>query len=144
MKKDIDDYLQDGIYGTKEINPSERKVFLGSLRERIVLALTKGQVMKNNGVDQLEIAMKAYPEAKLLLNGNVSYRFFKPYKAAASKNNIPYTSVKNRNAKSNYGLVLTLEYAIDKEDIHLKEQEKNTKKIDKIKKRSLFDWLFNR
>lgn len=40
----IDLYLQQGIYGTPETKPEERNKFLGTLRERIELALTNGQV----------------------------------------------------------------------------------------------------
>ena len=45
-KPNIDDYLNQGIYGTKETNPDERRQFLGTLRERIEVALTQGQVME--------------------------------------------------------------------------------------------------
>ncbi|MCT2536155.1 YueI family protein [Aquibacillus koreensis] len=144
MKKDIDDLLQEGIYGAKEINPSERKLFLGSLRERVLLALTKGQVMKNKGLQQLDGLMKEHKDSTLLLNGNVSYRFFKQYRALASKNKIPYTSVKNKQAKSDFGAVLTLNYAIDKEDIELNEEPVNSNESKKKEKKSFFGSLFKR
>ncbi|WP_226035548.1 YueI family protein [Aquibacillus saliphilus] len=141
-KNDVDDYLQEGIYGSREINPSERKLFLGTFRERVVLALTKAQVMQGQGKTEVEQLMRENPKSRLLLNGNVSIRFFKPYKKLASKHNIRYTSVKNRDAKSDYGIVLTLDYAVDKEDIFI--VEKNKKEDIKKKKPSLISRLFGK
>ncbi|WP_332871759.1 YueI family protein [Paraliobacillus zengyii] len=123
MKKDVEDYLQDGIYGAKEINPAERKVFLGTLRERVVFVLTKGQVMKAKGIKELEQLIKENPTTTILLNGNISFGFFKPYRQLATKHKVLYTTVNNRDAESDFGLVLTYDYAIDKEDIYLQEEE---------------------
>ncbi|RWZ54449.1 DUF1694 domain-containing protein [Halobacillus fulvus] len=118
MKKpDVDDYLQEGIYGTKETKPGERKRFLGTLRERIVVALTKGQVMQKKGLDEVDALMKEYPNAKLLLNGEISSRFYKPYRTAANKHGIRHTTVYNQESDTDIGAVLALDEAIEKEEI---------------------------
>lgn len=128
MKKDIDDYLNEGIYGIKETKASERKEFLGTLRERTILALTEGEVVQQKGIKQLEEAMKSYPDASLRFSGEVTMRFFKPYKTLASSRHIPYTSVTNQGADVDIALVLHVDHAIDKPDIflHEEEQEKAT------------------
>ncbi|MFG6116564.1 YueI family protein [Halobacillus sp. MO56] len=126
MKKDVDDYLQEGIYGARETKPAERKRFLGTLRERIVLALTKGQVMKNKGLDDLEREIKANPKAKLLLNGNISYRFLKDYKAVADKHGMHHTTISNRETQTDIGAVLTYDHAIEKQQIFLEEAEEES------------------
>lgn len=129
MKKDINDYLNEGIYGIKETKASERKEFLGTLRERTILALTEGEVVQQKGLKQLEEAMKSYPDASLRFSGEVTMRFFKPYKTLASSRHIPYTSVTNQGADVDIALVLHVDHAIDKPDIFLyeeKEQEKAT------------------
>ncbi|SNZ17075.1 Uncharacterized protein YueI [Terribacillus aidingensis] len=123
MKKDIDDYLNEGIYGVKETKAGERKEFLGTLRERTVLALTEGEVVQQKGVNQLTDAMKQYPDASLRLSGEVSTRFFRPYKKAAADNNITYTSVTNQDVDADLALVLHVDHAINKEDIYLHEEE---------------------
>ena len=74
-KANIDDYLQKGIYGEKQTKPEERRRFLGTLRERIVVALKKGQVMEQDTYSELEVLMKKYPDATLYLNGNIRYSF---------------------------------------------------------------------
>lgn len=140
MKKDVDDYLQEGIYGAKETKPAERKRFLGSLRERIVFALTKGQVMRKKGLAELEAELKKHPDAKLLLNGNISYRFLKEYRLLADKYGVHSTSVSNREAETDIGAVLTYDHAIDKEQIFLAEKEE-TKEGNKSEAASITHFL---
>ncbi|WP_164214479.1 YueI family protein [Virgibacillus sp. YIM 98842] len=120
-KKSVDDYITEGLYGKRRPKEAERKMFLGTLRERIVIALTIGQVMTDNGLKQLEEAMKKHQDAKLLINGHVSSRFLKEEKALADKYNIPYTSITNENSDTDIGAVLTYDYAIDKEEIFIEE-----------------------
>lgn len=127
-KKNVDDYLTEGMYGTRLPKDHERKQFLGTLRERIVLALTKGQVMSNKGLEQLEKAMKENPDTKLIINGHVSYRFLTEEKKIANKYNIPHSTITDEDAKdTDIGAVLTYDYAIDKEEIFIKEEPEQTK-----------------
>ncbi len=45
-KNDVDEYLQQGIYGVKEINQRRRKKYLGTLRERVIAVLYQSQVLE--------------------------------------------------------------------------------------------------
>ncbi|MFD1038214.1 YueI family protein [Virgibacillus byunsanensis] len=128
-KKDVDDYLTEGIYGARKPKQAERKKYLGTLRERIVIVLTKGQIMSDKGLVKLEEAMQKHPNTELLINGHVSYKFLAEEKALATKQNIPYTTITNEESDTDIGAVLTYDYAIDKKDIFIKEEseeEKNT------------------
>ncbi|MFA1820931.1 YueI family protein [Virgibacillus oceani] len=129
-KKSVDDYITEGIYGKRRPKEAERQMFLGTLRERVVIALTKGQVMSDNGLQKLEEAMKQHQKAKLLMNGHVSSRFLNEEKALANKYNIPYTSITNEDSDTDIGAVLTYDYAIDKEEIFIKEEEKEEESSD--------------
>ena len=141
-KKSVDDYLTEGIHGVRLPKEGERIRFLGTLRERIVIALTIGQVMSDSGLKKLEAAMKEHPKARLIMNGHVSYRFLKEERALAAKYNIPYTTVTDEENKTDIGAVLTYDYAIDKEEIFIKEEEPIEEQqeetestiLDKIKK----------
>lgn len=141
-KKDANDYLQDGIYGTKLPKQGERDEFLGTLRERVVLALTIGQVMTDKGIEKLEEDIKFYPNAKLSFNGAVDSKFFKSEKEIAKKYNITYTTVLNKDAKTNIGLVLYCGDAIDKEEIFYEEQKK-IQKEEHQKESNFFKKMFN-
>ncbi|SFE16917.1 Uncharacterized protein YueI [Lentibacillus persicus] len=122
-KKNVDDYLTEGIYGSRQTKRSERKQFLGTIRERIVIALTKGQVMSDKGLAHLEQAMKENKDAKLLMNGDVSHKFLKEEKELADKYNIPYTEVTNEEADTDIGAVLAYDYAIEKEEIFIEDDQ---------------------
>lgn len=133
MKRlDVEDYLQQGIHGKKEINPAERKRFLGTFRERVVIALTKAQVREEQVYQEVEDAVKAHPKAKLLLNGNMDYAFLSKYTQLSNQYDVPFTMVANEEHDSDLGLVLAYDYAIDKKEIFVtkkvKYAEKETKK----------------
>ncbi|SHG54849.1 YueI family protein [Ornithinibacillus halophilus] len=122
-KKNVEDYLTEGMYGTRLPKQGERDYFLGTLRERIVIALKIGQVMTDKGLDALEEEMKMHRNAKLIFNGSVSSKFLKAEKELANKYNIPYTIITNEEVDTNIGAVLTYDHAIDKEEIFVSEEE---------------------
>jgi uncharacterized protein YueI len=128
-QKDVNDYLTEGIYGVRLPKEDEREYFLGTLRERIVIALTVGQVMSDKGLSFLEQAMKEHPETKLLMNGHVAGKFLKEEKEVANKYNIPYSIIysiiSSQENKTDIGAVLAYDYAIHKEDIFMKENEES-------------------
>ncbi|SFL95068.1 Uncharacterized protein YueI [Gracilibacillus orientalis] len=130
-KKELDDYLQEGIYGAKEINPDEKRKYLGTFRERVLLVLSKSQVRGEKGLSEMEELIRQFSDTKILMNGNMSLRFFKPYRELANKQHIPYTYVSNREADSDYGLVLTAKTAVDKEDIMLAEEDQTKESSEK-------------
>lgn len=120
-KKSVEDYLKEGIHGPRRPLEGERRKFLGTLRERIVLALTIEQVMSDSGLRKLEETMRKHPDTKLLINGHVSFRFTNEEKALARKYNIPYTVITNEEHDTNIGAVLTYDYAINKENIFIED-----------------------
>lgn len=132
LSKNVDDYIQQGIYGEKQTKPDERRRFLGTLRERIVIALTQSQVREPGVYKQVEDALKENQKAHLYLNGNMSYGEFSKYIKAAGKYKVDYTIVTNKDHNSEIGLVLAYDYAIDKEDIYVKK-EMGVKKQEKAK-----------
>lgn len=119
--KNVDDYLTEGMYGVRRPKEAERIQYLGTLRERIVIALTIGQVMTDSGLSYLEQAMMHHKDTKLIINGHVAHRFLKEEKALADKYNIPFTTITNNESDTNIGAVLTYDYAIDKENIFIDE-----------------------
>ncbi|HLS60273.1 MAG TPA: YueI family protein [Virgibacillus sp.] len=142
--KSVDDYLTDGIYGVQRPKEVERRKYLGTLRERIVLVLTIGQVMQDAGITELNQAMKSHPNTQLLLNGEVASRFLMEEKRLADKHQIPYTMVTNTEFKTKVGAVLTYDHAVNIEDVYLEDVETEKKKAVDDKNNSLFSRLINR
>ncbi len=141
MKKpNVEEVLQQGITGPLETKPEERRKYLGTLRERIVIALKKDQVAEEEVYPQVEQNMKVYPKAHLFLNGTMPYEQLSKYVKMAAKNNIDHTIVTNKERDTDIGLVLAMDYAIDKEEIlitkkALKEPEEEKGFFAKLFKR---------
>jgi uncharacterized protein YueI len=140
----VDDYLQQGMYGQKQTKPDERRKFLGTIRERIVLAMTQSQVRKDGIQKQAEAALKENKSAHLYLNGNMSYTYLSKYIKLAGKNGIEYTIVTNKEHNSDIGLVLAYSYAIDKEEIYITEGTSKKPAVMKApaEKKSFFAKIF--
>ncbi|XHU81113.1 YueI family protein [Peribacillus simplex] len=136
----MEDYLEQGIHGPKEIKPGERREFLGTLRERVVIVLKKSQVFETNVYPEVEQMMKQYPRSNLFLNGQMDYQYLGKYIKLAMSHNIPYKIVLNKEHNSDLGLVLAENNAINKEEIHI---EKKFHAEQVIKKKS-FKAFFKR
>ncbi|MCM3118550.1 YueI family protein [Neobacillus sp. MER 74] len=143
-KQTVDEVLQQGIYGPLQTKPDERRKFLGTLRERIVLALTKSQVGEANIYPQVEKQMKEKPQSRLFLNGNMSYETLSKYVKLATKYKVEHTLVTNKDHDSEIGLVLAMDHAIDKEDIYITNKEPKIIKDEGKKSKGFFSKLFNR
>ncbi len=79
------------------------------------------QVRERGIYKQVEEAIKGNREARLYLNGHMYYGELSKYVKIASKYNVPFTIVTNKNYTSQIGLVLAYDYAIDKEEIYVKK-----------------------
>ncbi|MFE3976276.1 MULTISPECIES: YueI family protein [unclassified Peribacillus] len=130
----VEDYLEQGIYGPKEIKPGERREFLGTLRERVVIVLKKSQVFEMNVYPEIEQMMKRHPRSNLFLNGQMDYQYLGKYIKLAISHNIPYKIVLNKDHNSDLGLVLAENSAINNEVIYI---EKKNQAIQVIKKKSV-------
>ena len=132
-KKTVDDYIEQGIYGKKEINPEERRQFLGTLRERVVIALSTSQVREKYILPQVEKEMRSNQKAVVYLNGNVDYSYLSKYIQLAQKHKLSYTVVTNKEYNSKVGLVLAYDHAIDREEIYITETGEQFKVNEKEK-----------
>ena len=122
MSGNIDDYIQQGMYGTRQTKPDERRKFLGTIRERIVIALTQEQVKEEGVYKQVEDAIKENRKARLYLNGNINYGVLSKYTKIATKYDVSYTFVTNKKHDSEIGLLLAYDHAINKEEIYVEKE----------------------
>ncbi|HYK72806.1 MAG TPA: YueI family protein [Pseudoneobacillus sp.] len=137
----VDEYLQQGMYGPKEIKPEERRRFLGTLRERIVVALTIPQVREGKVNVELEKVMKENVKAHLYLNGQIEYPSLSKVLKIARKLGMPFTIVNNQDVETDIGLVVAYDYAIEKEDIFLKNEAKPKISLGKENNEGIFSKL---
>ncbi|USK33275.1 YueI family protein [Bacillus sp. F19] len=117
----IDLYIKQGIYGAFETKPEERHVYLGSLRERICVALTVGQVRQNKIYNEVLAALETRKNKALFLNGKIEYGALSKYIKAANKEKIPFTIVSDQN-DTKIGLIVASDHAIDHKEIYVKDK----------------------
>lgn len=135
MKRaNLEDYLEKGMYGPKQTKLKERKKFLGTIRERIVVALTKNQIMEPGVYPEVEMLMNEHPKTILLLNGELSYSYLSKYIKKARQNKIPFSIVRDKDHCTDIGLVLAYQHAIDKDDIFIKKKSTQKPHLKKNKK----------
>jgi uncharacterized protein YueI len=134
MKKDVHDYLQQGMFGPREQLPDERRQYLGTLRERVLVALTQGQVRKPGTYEEIQDLLVKHPTVKMFLNGNMDYSSLSDYIKLANKHDILYSMTVNQEHNSEIGLLLAYGEAIDKEEIMITETEKDDPEVKGIKK----------
>lgn len=121
-KSEMEDYLLQGIHGAKETKPDERRRFLTTIRERVVVVLTAEQVIEKEVYPQVELLMKESGNAHLFLNGHLDYSNLSKYISIAKRLNLEYTIVTNKDYNSDLGLVLAQEFAVDKEEIFIEKE----------------------
>lgn len=119
----LDEYIQQGIHGPREINPDERRKFLGTLRERVVVVLTKSQVREPGTYKEVEKLMAQHKQATLFLNGNMNYSYLSDYIKLANKVGSKFSLSTNKEHDSDLGLVLAYDHAVNIEDIYITKQD---------------------
>ncbi|MGG2015392.1 YueI family protein [Bacillus sp. S10(2024)] len=120
--KNVEDYLQEGIYGQKQNKPEERNMFLSTLRERVEIALTIGQVMQTNVYPEIKNTMSSEQKLTLYVNGTVAYSHLSKYIKLANEKQVPFTIVQNKDANTPIGLVLAHNTAVEKEHIFVEDE----------------------
>ncbi len=141
MPQNVDDYVKQGMYGQKQTKPDERRKFLGTIRERVVIALTQPQVRREGVHREVEAALKENPSAHLYLNGNMNYSYLSKYIKLASKFGVEYTIVTNKEHNTEIGLVLAYDHAIDKEEIYISSDKAGKEAPEKKAKKGVAGFL---
>lgn len=136
----LDDYIKQGVYGAKETKPEERREFLGTLRERVVIALKQSQVLEDGVYQEVENTIKSSNGAKLYLNGHLDYGYLSKYIKVANTYKMEYTIVTNKDYVSEIGLLVAYDHAIEKEEIFVLEN-KGTENLQKEEKKGFFSNL---
>lgn len=138
----LDDYLNQGVYGQKETKPEERRKFLGTLRERVIIALSQSQVREEGIYKEVQDALKKNPNAQLLLNGHMNYSYLSKYTKLSDQYKVEYTMVTNNDHISEIGLVLAHNDAINKENIYVTKKEEASSEKESSDEKGIFS-IFN-
>ncbi|WP_164510001.1 YueI family protein [Lacticaseibacillus porcinae] len=140
-EQDPTDRLMQNLNGTPQTLPDQRRLYLGSLRERVALAITNQQLQADTTLPAFVTALKTYaqdPTYKVLLNGKVDMSKTAPYMKAIKAQGLAFTLVNDDTASldaKRFFLLVVNQQAIDHEDISLPIPQVD----DKPAKRHWFD-----
>ncbi|MFC0270986.1 YueI family protein [Metabacillus herbersteinensis] len=121
-EENINSYINQGVYGPLETKPDERNKFLGTIRERIVVALTVGQVRQKKIYKEVETELKRVHTGKLLLNGSIDYSSLSKYVKIANQLDYPFSIISDFDQDTSIGLVLASSKAVDRIDIYIQDE----------------------
>ncbi|BAQ57433.1 YueI family protein [Lactobacillus acetotolerans] len=101
MADDLNKRVENAAQGiTPQTKPDERRRYLGSLRERVLVRMDNTEV-KNPKLTNLFLKhILDYKGYSVLINGNVNDDFLGKVEAACSKYSIPFTLVNNETART--------------------------------------------
>jgi uncharacterized protein YueI len=121
QKTELERTLAVGLQGPPELKLEEKRLFLGEFRERVLVALTKAQVMSNTVYREIKEALQDKRAAKMLIHGEIAYKYREKYQKLAAETDKSFTIVHDPNLKGAIGLAVISEQAVDQEDILVKD-----------------------
>ena len=114
MKKNrIDEYIQKGQYGVKSFLTAHDADFLGTFKERCLLAWCKERIYSGASVIKVQHALKKRPDTILRLNAQIPLKILHPYIQCAQQLHKPYLLVQSNLKETSFGLVVSASEAVD-------------------------------
>ncbi|CAH1856625.1 YueI family protein [Convivina praedatoris] len=106
-----------------QINPDEQNRYLGTFRERVVVAIRQSQVDNPKIITDFTTILSQHPEGKLLIDANLTGDNNATYIQIAGKTNHPFTLLSD-NQKSSHqadsiAVLLAADYAVNIDNIYL-------------------------
>ena len=153
MGKDIQDYLDKGLYGSPQLKPDEQRKFLGTFRERVVFILSLSELTSTSYESFAISQFQKYPGGTLLVNALLKPTIQKQLIHLTQMNNVSLKLVDTENTlldEQSIVVVYSLNYAVNKENIELPLQNKFTnikqdkKTMTQTKSEGFFRYLFSK
>lgn len=118
-KSRLEQALSIGFNRVPELKKEEKMLFLGEFRERVIRKLTKNQVANPSVFPQIKEALKDKRTLRMLINGDLSFKFTDKYIKLAKEVGKPFTTIHDSELKGDTGLVVISDQAIDNENIDI-------------------------
>ena len=118
-KSRLEQALSIGSNRVPELKKEEKMLFLGEFRERVIRKLTKNQVANPSVFPEIKEALKDKRTLRMLINGDLSFKFTDKYIKLAKEVGKPFTTIHDSELKGDTGLVVISDQAIDNENIDI-------------------------
>lgn len=121
---DVNERLEQNQNGNgPSLKPDEKRRYLGTFRERVVLAIKLSQVGSDQSKQALSDRLKEYPAATLLIDQNLTGDSYIDYLQLAIKSGNQYSLLSNnvvsKQVQDPYAIVLADKTAINLDNIEL-------------------------
>ncbi len=117
QKSKLEQTISVGAHGPPELKKEERNRFLGEFRERVIKALTFGQVHEEGTYEEILDAMN-HPKARILkIDRNVDLDYAAEYIRIARDKSLSFNTVDSPDYKGDIGLIVAGEEAVNVDDI---------------------------
>ncbi|MEG0285924.1 MULTISPECIES: YueI family protein [Vagococcus] len=124
--KNVQDYLDNALYGTPEIKPDEKRKYLGTFRERVVFVMTLSEAEQTSFKQFCLDKFKEYPNGTLLINANIPMAIQNRIMKIAQQVNIGFRMVDtdiSTVSKEEIVIVFAVDTAINIDDISVKKDQ---------------------
>ncbi len=145
MADDLQQHLDNSLYGTPQLKPDEQRKYLGTFRERCYLQMTLAQMRNQDLQDCLKTHVTDFEGAHCLMNNQVSDTLQADYIQILAAAAIPFTIVSsNQKSDDAIGLLLVSSEAVDESIIDIAEKyPTNESKPTSEKKPSFWGKFFD-
>lgn len=151
QESDVNNRLNNAMYGTPQTLPDQRRQFLGSLRERVLLELDVQDLNNPRAFTLFQQHLNEYrdPQQSALVNGKIDHDLIGPYLKELAQQNFPFTLVNKPETPAeptSTAILIVNEAAVNHETVNLLQLHPLTvnspaKKDQKPEKKGFFHHL---
>lgn len=119
---DVNERLTNAMHGTPETLPDQRRHYLGSLRERVVLAIKIKELQDERTLPLFKKHLQDYKNKTALVNGKVTRQLISPYMQTLAQANFPFTLVNKPETPYDaeaMALLIVADKAVDQKEIDI-------------------------
>ena len=99
-KAEIDQRIQNGIYGTPKIKPDEQRHYMGTFRERVWLTISVAEINNNDWSFAVRKELTKHPDSLVIINGNLADHLTRNYIMVANQMQVQFTIKTGSDAKT--------------------------------------------
>lgn len=122
---DVNERLTNAMHGTPQTLPDQRRHYLGSLRERVVLAIKIKELQDERTLRLFKQHLQDYDGKTALVNGKVTRQLISPYMQTLAQANFPFTLVNKPETPYDaeaIALLIVADKAVDQKEIDILKQ----------------------
>lgn len=148
-KSEIDQRIQNGIYGTPKIKPYEQRHYMGTFRERVWLTISVAEINNNDWSFAVRKELTKHPDSLVIINGNLADHLTRNYIMLANQMQVQFTIKTGSDAKTtpdSLALVISDHQAVYESPVDVQKKygqsNNNHKSVSQKKNSSIWKRLF--